>query len=138
MLGGIRKVVGWRMSKRRAIGLSLLAMIGVMIISGFAGDIARAMFYRLPSGGMGAAPIYEGPASLEERILESDVVARVKLLSMSPTVEVFGDEWSGNSAYVSALEFRFEVLEYLKGGAAAMKSWESCMATIITKASWGR
>ena len=116
MLGGIRKVVGWRMSKRRAIGLSLLAMIGVMIISGFAGDIARAMFYRLPSGGMGAAPIYEGPASLEERILESDVVARVKLLSMSPTVEVFGDEWSGNSAYVSALEFRFEVLEYLKGG----------------------
>ena len=116
MLGGMRSKLRGRMSKLSVIGLSLLVTIGVMIISGFAGDIGRAMFYRLPSGGLGAAPIYDGPASLKERILESDVVARVKLLSMSPSVEAFGDERSGNSAYVSALEFRFEVLEYLKGG----------------------
>ena len=116
MPGGIRSKLNWRVSKGRVVGLSLLVLISVMIISGFAGDIARAMFYRLPSGGLGAAPIYDGPASLEERILESDVVARIKLLSMSPTVEAFGDERSGDSAYVSALEFRFEVIEYLKGG----------------------
>ena len=106
----------WRAYKSKLMGLSLLVVIGATIISGFAGDIGRAMLYRLPEGGLGAAPIYDGPASLEERVLESEVVARVKLLSMSPVVEEFGDEWSGDGAYISALEFRFEVLEYLKGG----------------------
>ena len=115
MLGGMRSILQWGMSKRTVIGVLLLVATGAMMISGFAGDIGRAIIYRLPSVGLGAAPIYDGPASLEERILDSDVVARVKLLSTSPTVEAFGDGWSGDRAYVSALEFRFEVLEYLTG-----------------------
>ena len=56
-----------------------------------------------------------GPVSLKERIVGSDVVARVRLNSVSQTVE-FQDYTVGETAYTRALEFSFDVLEYLKGG----------------------
>ena len=61
-----------------------------------------------------------GPSSLEERILFADVIARVKLKSVVQVVEYieftppFPPDFSGKG-YVVALEFTFDVLEYLKG-----------------------
>ena len=103
------------MSTGKVIALSLLGIMAVAIFSGFAGDIGRALLYRLPSAGLGADPNFGGPISLEEQILNADAIVRVKLLSISPTVGVLRDEWTGDSAYVGALEFRFEAFEYLKG-----------------------
>lgn len=61
----------------------------------------------------GAMPGYSGPMSLEERIFASPVIARVRLESVSSSVEsgstVRGDE------YIAVIEFSFTVLEYLKG-----------------------
>ena len=120
MLSGIKAKVRWRAHKGKAIAVALLVVIGVMIFSGFAGDIARALFYRLPSEGLGAAPYYPGPVSLEERILEADVIARVKLLSVSQGIEALtytgaeNNDWV-DATYVASLEFHFEVIEYLKG-----------------------
>ena len=110
------------MSRGKVIGLSLLVIIGAALLSGFAGDIGRALMYRLPSSDLASHPIFKGPLSLEERILNSDVVARVRLLSMDSTVETIyqtgpdGSRVTGaDEAEVSALAFRFQVLEYLKG-----------------------
>ena len=120
MLSGIKTKVRWRTHKGKAIAVALLVVIGVMIFSGFAGDIARALFYRLPSEGLGAAPYYPGPVSLEERILEADVIARVKLLSVSQGIEALtytgaeDNDWV-DATYVASMEFHFEVIEYLKG-----------------------
>ena len=56
---------------------------------------------------------YWGSATIEEVILDSDTVARVELLDSSTGTERIGDDqghvWAAN------LEFRFRVLEYLKG-----------------------
>ena len=126
MLGGMRTKVRWRAYKGKIVAITLLVVIGAMMFSGFACDIGRALLYRLPSDGLAmgsSGPIDDGPLSLEERILESDVVARVRLLSVSPNIETFyfaGFEYDGgwfvDMSYGSALEFRFEALEYLKGG----------------------
>ena len=61
---------------------------------------------------------------IESRILRSDVVARVKLRSVGQVVER-NTAWKkidGVEYYVVALEFTFDVLEYLKGsGGSQMK-----------------
>ncbi len=58
---------------------------------------------------------YYGAASLDESILRADTVARVQLLSATPTVKSIvgrhGDLWP-----YAVLEFRFRVLEYLRDG----------------------
>ena len=54
-----------------------------------------------------------GPTSLEERLLLSDVVARVRLISAD------GRALDGTNSYTAVLEFRFRVLEYLKGSGGA-------------------
>ena len=56
------------------------------------------------------------PLSLEERIVASDVIARVRLRSASSTVDAAS--WilgSSATASVAVLEFKFQTLEYLKG-----------------------
>ncbi len=60
---------------------------------------------------------YDGPDSLEERIFDSPVIARVRLDSVSSTVES-GPAPDGTTKYIPLLEFRFRVLEYLKGSGA--------------------
>ena len=57
---------------------------------------------------------YDGPSSLEERILASAVIARVRLDSATSTVESVIDH-DGATKYIALLEFSFSVLEYLKG-----------------------
>ena len=58
-------------------------------------------------------PGYDGPSSLESRILASPVVARVRLDSVSTSVES-GTTYQGFK-YLALLEFDFSVLEYVKG-----------------------
>ena len=71
-----------------------------------------------PSGAVAqSSPIYPGPSSLEERILESPVIARVQLDSVSSAVEC-GPTYRGSEP-IAVLEFRFSVLEYLKGTGAS-------------------
>ena len=61
-------------------------------------------------------PFYNGPSSLESRILASPVIARVRLDSVSSTAES-GPTYQGTK-HLALLEFNFSVLEYLKGGGA--------------------
>ncbi len=63
-----------------------------------------------------SSSIYLGPSSLEERILASPVIVRARLDSASSTVE-YGTTSYG-AKYLATLEFRFSVLEYLKGRGA--------------------
>ena len=62
----------------------------------------------------GSAIAYDGPSSLKERILKSPVIARVRLDSVSSAAE-YGTIFDGSTKYIAILEFRFSVLEYLKG-----------------------
>ena len=63
-----------------------------------------------------AVPAYRGETSLDERILRSDVIARVTLVSVAQVVETqTGWPNEGDTAYRNALEFQFKALEYLKG-----------------------
>ena len=62
-------------------------------------------------------PFYLGPTSLEERILASPVIARVRLDSTTSTVE-YGITYQG-AGYLALLEFNFSVQEYLKGSGSS-------------------
>ena len=59
------------------------------------------------------------PYSLEDSILEANVVARVRLLGVEEEIRSPG----GNEAYGAFMEFKFEVLEYLKGGYGLNPIW---------------
>ena len=61
-------------------------------------------------------PAYFGSTSLEERILKSPLIAKVRLDSVSSTAES-GPTYQGLK-HLALLEFRFSVLEYLKGNGA--------------------
>lgn len=56
---------------------------------------------------------------LEDAILETDVVARVRLLGVEEEIRSPGE----NEAYGAYMEFKFEVLEYLKGGYGLSPIW---------------
>ncbi len=85
--------------------LLALAVVGLVFYVGFATD------ERPLTGGLGGGNLYRGPATLEERIAGADVIARVRLRSVSPVSE----QLAGHTGYYAALEHRFTVLEYLKG-----------------------
>ena len=57
--------------------LLALAVVGLMFYVGFAID-ARPL-----TSGLGGGNLYHGPATLDERIAGADVVARVRLRSVS-------------------------------------------------------
>ena len=63
---------------------------------------------------VGSTIAYDGPTSLEERILASPVIARVRLDSATSTTES-GTIFDGSTKYMVLWEFSFSVLEYLKG-----------------------
>ena len=67
------------------------------------------------AGLLGSGPFYAGPASLEERIAGADVIARVRLRSVSSGAELRELTKDGPLKHLAALEHRFDVLEYLKG-----------------------
>ena len=97
---------------------------GVMFYTGFASDVGLALLYRLPMPSFSSAhaPDYYGPVSIEESILEADVIVRANLRSVSQGVDAItytGIEdnggWVEGEVYVNSMEFVFGVLEYLKG-----------------------
>ncbi len=125
MLQGMRDKMRRRSYKISAFVALLIAALGIMVYTGFVSDIGLTLLVRLPMPmlGMGAHPEYVGPVSLEERIIEADVIARAKMRSVSQNVEEItysGTEDNGEkvegSVYVNSMEFGFDVLEYLKGG----------------------
>ena len=61
-------------------------------------------------------PPYDGPRSLEERIFESSVIARVRLDSVSSSAESGTTRFG--TKYIAVLEFNLSVEEYLKGSGA--------------------
>ena len=68
-------------------------------------------------GEVSYAPGY-GPVSLEERILRADMIARATLTTVStstPGVYDYPGRPMPSTRYVSVLEMRFDVHEYLKG-----------------------
>ena len=105
--------------KRYLVTGILGLVIGLSLITGFAADVGVAALARMPEINsvylMSEPGLDFGPASLEEAIIGSDVVARARLNSVSQVVE-FHDYSVGETAYTRALEFNFDVLEYLKGG----------------------
>ena len=85
--------------------LLALAVVGLVFYVGF------AIEERLLTGGLGGGNLYYGPETLDERITGADVIARVRLRSVSGVAEPS----TGETGYYAALEYRFNVLEYLKG-----------------------
>ena len=73
--------------------------------------------------------------SLEERIVRSDAIARVTLVTAAQVVEeISGRPNQGDTSYANALEFRFKVHEYLKGSGgselvAIAVDWYGLLAT---------
>ena len=65
-----------------------------------------------PLGMQFSVPIYYGPATMERRIADADIIAIVSLASTTTAVETYTDE--GQTGYVGALKFTFTVEELLK------------------------
>ena len=89
------------------------ALLGLMLYAGCTSDMGTAP--PAEAGLLGSLPFYAGPASLEERIAGADVIARVRLRSVSSGAELRELSKDGALKHLAALEHRFEVLEYLKG-----------------------
>ena len=115
---------------RRWLAMAALVFaIGMTCVSGLALDLGTGLVSRVGGGYpvSGAGIQTYGPWSIEERIVFADVIARVKLSAVKQIVETFHhldehDEFEGSS-YVVALEFTFDVLEYLKGsGSSELKA----------------
>ena len=69
-----------------------------------------------PESPRSGSDIRRPPTSLKERIALADVVARVRFQSVRQIVESAPSVYDANdTVYVFALEYRFRVLEYLKG-----------------------
>ena len=80
-------------------------------------EVAPSLAPATPPGMAASLSVsYDGHTSLEERILKSPVIARVRLDSATSTVES-GTTYRGMK-YSVLLEFSFSVLEYLKGSGA--------------------
>ena len=88
------------------------ALLCLMLYAGCTSDMGRE---RPPSGGLGSGPDYYGPATLEERIAGADAIVRARLLSVSAVSE----QLAGQTDYIAALDYRFRVLEYLRGSGAS-------------------
>ena len=56
-----------------------------------------------------------GSPGLNEKVFDAAVIARVRLMDTEATAERLGTTEDGTEAYRGILEFRFRVLEYLKG-----------------------
>ncbi len=98
---------------------ALLALVLALTVScaGSSSGTGPAAETAPPAGAglLGSGPFYAGPASLEERIAGADVIARVRLRSVSSGAELRELTRGGPLKHLAALEHRFDVLEYLKG-----------------------
>ena len=70
-----------------------------------------------PLGMHFSVPIYYGPATMERRIVDADIIAIVSLASSTTAVETL--TYEGQAGYVGALKFTFTVEELLKSPAGS-------------------
>ena len=64
-----------------------------------------------------SVPIYYGPATMERRIVDADIIAIVSLASSTTAVETH--TYEGQAGYVGALKFTFTVEELIKSPAGS-------------------
>ena len=79
----------------------------------------------------GGMPLFENPASMQQRVARSEVIARVRFVSVEPAGvrdRIYRERsrdsdhnvvWGDYMGYVAALEYTFRVLEYMKGTGGA-------------------
>ena len=97
-----------------SVGVALL-LLGCGLIGDEGNTSQNDVVTTVEAQPVALAPLsYDGPSSLEERILASAVIARVRLDSATSAVESAVDH-DGATKYIALLEFSFRVLEYLKG-----------------------
>ncbi len=99
--------VSGTMGYRNAVLPLLCLALAVAALTFTAG--CNSVAERAPTGGLGAPPLYHGPATLEETIARSDVIVRARLLSVTAVAE------RNHGDIIAALDHRFQVLEYLRG-----------------------
>ncbi len=76
---------------------------------------------------------YDGPTSLEERIIDSAAIARVRLNFVTSSV-VSETIFDGTTKYIAILEFDFSVSEYLKGsGSMNIVGYWSAAPLFVTR-----
>ncbi len=88
-----------------------LALAGFIFFAGCNAKTEDAPTEQTPTGTFGSTPFYYGVAPLEETIAWADIIARVQLLSVTAVAE----QETGQTDYIAALDYRFRVLEYLRG-----------------------
>ena len=91
--------------------LLLLPLAGLIVFAGCNARMEEAPTEQAPSRTFGSTPLYYGVAPLEEMIAWADVIARVELSSVTAVAE----QEAGQTDYIAALDYRFRVLEYLRG-----------------------
>ncbi len=115
------------MIKRPRLSRRFLILTGTLALT--AAALAVVVLYSRPMTSEWASPLtgapdevrresvaYFGPSSLESRMVRSDVIARVKLVSVAQVVEKeMGWPNDEDTWYLNSLEFKFTALEYLKG-----------------------
>ena len=94
------------------VRLCLLALAGLIVFAGCNSQTEQPPTQQAPIGGFGSTHFYWGVASLEETIANADVIARVELRSVTAVAE---QKTGQTTDYIAALDYRFRVLEYLRG-----------------------
>ena len=100
------------------LGLALLAAVGAWWwLPDTAPDMSRPWVPSIHGGISSHHP--SRPYELEELFLKTDVIARVRLLGVEEVIKSPGE----NEAYGAYMQFKFEALEYLKGGYGHSPIW---------------
>ena len=101
------------------LGIALLAAVGAWWwLRDTAPDMSRPWVPSIHAG-VDAPHPPRGPYELEELFLNMDVIARVRLLGVEEVIKSPGE----NKAYGAYMSFKFEALEYLKGGYGHSPIW---------------
>ena len=95
---------------------ALIVLAATLILACGEGDTLIRDNYGAMKESQIMVPPYEGQQSLDERILSTEIIARVELASH----RIVGARYINRAGtlldlYSPAIEFRFDVLEYLKG-----------------------
>lgn len=100
------------------LGIALLAAVGAWWwLRDTAPDMSRPWAPAIHGGISSHHP--SRPYELEELFLKTDVIARVRLLGVEEVIKSPGE----NEAYGAYMQFKFEALEYLKGGYGHSPIW---------------
>ena len=100
------------------LGIALLAAVGAWWwLRDTAPDMSRPWAPDIHGGTSSHHP--SRPYELEELFLKTDVIARVRLLGVEEVIKSPGE----NKTYGAYMSFKFEALEYLKGGYGHSPIW---------------